>query len=243
MPKLNQIIAVEKGVKANADTVLNSAYHQAQKPDLFAGRSRTYQPLEDGGHVLPAESQRVTAHVPLLVSGVQSAMERLFDLTLTKDTTNAVAKADIAIGDAVLAQDVPVTTLLWLEKRLVDLRTFISKLPVTDVADEWTWDRDQQVFRSEVVKSLRTRKVEDHIVVVPPTDKHPAQVAKVVKDVPEGEWSTTKLSGAVAPAQRDKWLAQLSQVADAVKVAREQANMTDVENRQMGNTILNYVFA
>lgn len=242
MTKLNQVIALEKGVKANAESVLTQAYHTAQKPDLFAGLVRTYQPLEEGGYVLPSESKRVTANAPILVNSVQTALERLFDLTLTKDATNAAARADIKVGDVVLAADVPVTTLLWLEKQLVNLKTFITKLPTTDVADEWTWDRDQQVYRSAVVKTLRSRKVEDFVVVVQPTDKHPAHVEKVVKDVPEGEWSTMKLSGAISPAQRDKWLTQVNAVAEAVKTAREQANLAEVTDRAMGTAILNYVF-
>lgn len=242
MTKLNQIIALEKGVKGNAEQAIVRAYADTQRADQFAGLVRTYQPLEEGGYVLPAESRRVIAHAPALVTKVQAALERLFDLTLTKDFTNAQATADIRVGDVLLAQDVPVTTLLWLEKQLNALRNFIAALPVTDIADAWTWDQEQQVYRSQVVTTLRSRKVEEHVVVVPPTDKHPAHVEKVTKDVPEGEWSTTKLSGAISPFQRDKYLAQVTAVADAVKVAREQANMTEVTDRAMGNAILNYVF-
>lgn len=242
MTKLNQVIALEKGVKAAAETTLTKAYHEAQKPDLFAGLVRTYEPLEEEGHVLPPESKKVAAKVPLLVTDVQGALERLFDLTLTKDTANTAAKADVTIGDTVLARDVPVTTLLWLEKQLVNLRTFVSKLPTTDVADDWIWDPDNQVFRSATVKTLRSRKSEEFIVVVPPTDKHPAHVEKVTKDVPEGTWSTTKLSGAVSPSQRDTWLAQVGAVIEAVKTAREQANMAEVVDAKMGKAILDYVF-
>lgn len=242
MTKLNQVIALEKGVKATAESTLTFSYHEAQKPELFAGIVRTYQPLEDGAYALPPESKKVTARVPQLVTNVQTVLERLFDLTLTKDTTNASAKADVKVGDAVLASAVPVTTLLWLEKQLVNLKTFISKLPVTDVADDWTWDGENQVFRSATVKTLRSRKVEEHVVVVAPTREHPAHVEKVVKDVPDGEWSTTKLSGAVSPFQRDKWLAQVGAVTEAVKRAREEANMTEVSDVAMGNAILNYVF-
>ncbi|MEV0269330.1 MAG: hypothetical protein HOV71_19755 [Hamadaea sp.] len=242
MTKLNQIIALEKGVKATAETTLTKAYHEAQKPDLFAGLIRTYEPLEEDGYVLPSESKKVTAKVPALVSEIQAAVERLIDLTLTKDTANAGAKADVKVGDTVLARDVPVTTLLWLEKQLTNLRTFISKLPVTDVADDWTWDADNQVFRSATVKTMRSRKSEDFIVVVPPTDKHPAHVEKVTKDVPEGTWSTTKLSGAVSPSQRDTWLAQVTAVTEAVKTAREQANLAEVVDAKMGKAILDFIF-
>lgn len=242
MTRLNQVIGLEKGVKAAADAALAKAQHDAQKPDLFAGLVRTYEPLDEDGYVLPSESKKVAAKVPHMVTDVRGALERLFDLTLTKDTANTVAKADIRVGDAVLARDVPVTTLLWLEKQLVSLRAFIGKLPVTDVADDWVWDPDNEVFRSATVKTMRSRKVEDFIVVVPPTDKHPAHVEKVTKDVPEGTWSTTKLSGAISPSQRDKWLAQVTAVIEAVQTAREQANMVEVVDARMGKAILDFVF-
>ncbi|ROT33547.1 hypothetical protein EF879_00880 [Micromonospora sp. HM5-17] len=236
------MIGLEKGVKAAADAALSKAHHDAQKPDLFVGLVRTYEPLEEDGYVLPSESKKVAAKVPQMVTDVRAALERLFDLTLTKDTANTGAKADIKVGDAVLARDVPVTTLLWLEKQLASLRGLIAKLPVTDVADDWTWDPDNGVFRSATVKTMRTRKSEDFIVVVPPTDKHPAHVEKVTKDVPEGIWSTTKLSGAISPTQRDRWLAQVTAVIEAVKTAREQANMVEVVDRKMGRAILDFVF-
>jgi hypothetical protein len=52
-----------------------------------------------------------------------------------------VAKADIKVGDAVIARDVPVTYLIWLEKQLVEMATVVGKLPVLDNA---SWGPGQQ---------------------------------------------------------------------------------------------------
>lgn len=59
MAKLNQIIAVEKGIKSKSHQDLTAAHHGLQKPALLAGISRTYQPKDEEGEQLPPESTRV----------------------------------------------------------------------------------------------------------------------------------------------------------------------------------------
>jgi hypothetical protein len=240
--KLNQIIAIEKGVRATSKTTIDSAHHQAQKPDLFAGLTKTYEPKEEDGVQYPPDSKKLVQRAPNLVTQIQGAFERLWDLTLTKDTTNCSAGADIVVGDTVLATDVPVTTLIWLEKQLVDLTTIISKLPVTSVEENWTWDRDNQLWRAEAVQTLSQKKIAEYITVAPATEKHPAQVVQVQKDVPQGTWTAQKLSGALSPDARDRFLVQVDLVVQAVKKAREQANMAEVIDVHMGGSILNFIF-
>ncbi len=43
MAKLNQIIAVEKGIKSKSFHEITEAHHAVQKPALLSGISRTYQ--------------------------------------------------------------------------------------------------------------------------------------------------------------------------------------------------------
>ena len=57
--KLNQIIAVEKGVKSRTQADLAAVQHGLTKPALLAGLSRTYQPKDEEGEQLPPESTRV----------------------------------------------------------------------------------------------------------------------------------------------------------------------------------------
>ncbi len=53
MARLNQIIAVEKGVKSRSFQELTEAHHALQKPALLAGIARTYRPKDDEGEQLP----------------------------------------------------------------------------------------------------------------------------------------------------------------------------------------------
>ena len=59
MAKLNQIIAVEKGVKSAVSREVTDNYHQLQKAALLTGISRTYTPRDDEGDKLPAEYTKV----------------------------------------------------------------------------------------------------------------------------------------------------------------------------------------
>ena len=58
MTKLNQIVAVVNGKKSRAQKQLTEVYKKPQKPGLFEGISRTYQPSDEEGETLPAEVDR-----------------------------------------------------------------------------------------------------------------------------------------------------------------------------------------
>src|SRR5947209_3792462 len=63
MPKLNQIIALLAGKKAQAKDTLTEAHHQSKKPELLTGLVRTYQPEFDSHVSKPARTNR-TKKVP-----------------------------------------------------------------------------------------------------------------------------------------------------------------------------------
>jgi len=53
MARLNQIIAVEKGVKSQTFQELTETHHLLQKPAQLAGIARTYRPKDEEGEQLP----------------------------------------------------------------------------------------------------------------------------------------------------------------------------------------------
>lgn len=242
---LHQLIAVEKTIKATEETAVNKAYHSIQKPELFTGLNKTYQPKDEEGFQHPPESKKVLANAATLVTEVQAAMERLIDHVATKDTANQVAKADIVLSGKTIVTGVPVSTLLYLEKKLVDIRTFVGKLPVLDPTDTWTWDAANQNYRSEPYSTVRQVKKTSFIVPAggEATKEHKAQIVQVTDDVVEGAWTTTKLSGAVSPQWKQAVLHRVDELTMAVKRAREVANATIVTDVHIANALLNYVFS
>lgn len=241
--KLHQINAVLLHAKTTAQRDLTDLHHTVQKVPLLSGLSRTYQPRDEDGEQLPPEGTRVQVEVGKAIAEASAALGRLFDLQLIQDRGNAVAKANIVVGGKILLSDVPVTYLLFLAKRLIDLRTLVDKLPVLDPAESWSWDEAREVWRTALSQTVRSKKVPRNHVLAEATDRHPAQVQVYNEDVPVGIWTTVKLSGAVPAARRRELLARIDALIDAVQTAREEANSVEVsDTAAAGSTILDYLF-
>ncbi|HSU66930.1 MAG TPA: hypothetical protein VLJ39_08670 [Tepidisphaeraceae bacterium] len=217
-------------------------HKEMQKHELLSGISRTYQPADEDGEQLPPESKQVQVRVTDKIRQAREALIDLLDVVITQDAANCEAKADLVVDGKTLAKDVPVTNLLFLEKQLTDLHTFIDKLPTLDPAEEWTFDKNKDFYVTPPTRTVRTKKVSKPIVLHPPTKEHPAQTQLVQEDVTAGHWSTVKFSGAVAARDRNEMLARVNKLSEAVKFAREQANSNEVKDRKIGAVILDYLF-
>jgi hypothetical protein len=242
MPKLNQINAILTSRKSETEKEVTEIYKLIQKDALFAGRERTYRPIdEDKGQKLPAESQRVQHRAEDLIRKVVGKWTEVWNLVLTQDTGNQTAKANIEVDGQVVLADVPVTTLLFLDKQLNDLETFLSKIPTPDPSEEWLHDPNTGLLRSKVSESIRTSKEPTVIVKYEATKEHPAQTEIFTKDVAVGTWSQILYSGCLQADRKDALLARVRKLQEAVKTAREQANLIEVERKSI-KPLLEFVF-
>ncbi|MGK3994919.1 DUF7873 family protein [Sorangium sp. So ce1024] len=242
MPRLNQIIAIEKGVKTRSHQRLTEAHHALQKPALLSGISRTYRAKDEEGEQLPPEATRVQVKAEDIIRSTVEILSELFDVTATKDYTNCKARADVVVDGKVLLTGAPVTYLLFLEKQLVDLQTFIRKLPVLDASESWTFDPSADSWATEPVQSARTKKIPRNHVKAEATDKHPAQVEVYHEDVVVGYWKTVKFSGALPARRINELLDRVEKLQKAVKFAREEANNQTAEEQKVGAAVLGYIF-
>lgn len=238
--KLNQVIALEKGTKTDATGAVTKTYHLLQKGPLFAGQERTYQRRDDEGEEYPPEPVKLQLHAEQVLHDLVPKLTRFFDLTVTKDAGNQTATADVVVDGNVLLPQVPVTTLLFLEKQLTDLYALVSKLPVLDAAETWTKNNNGEWATAPTLTS-KSKKVPRTLVKAQATDKHPAQVEVFTEDTVVGHWSTIKLSGALAAPDRDFLTEKIRTLQTAVKTAREQANMTEVTDRKIGQVIFDWL--
>lgn len=240
--KLCQVIAVEKGVKNKTHATLTEAYHKLQKTSLTNGIHRSYRPNDEAGEKLPEESTKIQLNVQDLLKDVSKSLVDLLDVTATKDNGNCKAVADVVVGDVVIAKSVPVTYLLFLEKKLVDIHTFVSKLPVLDPSEDWQFDPNVNCFVSKPSETVRTKKVFVPLVLSPATEKHPAQVKEGFEDKPVGTWKTVKFSGAMPAQKVSDMLERVEKLQRAVKFAREEANSSVVDQTKIGDKIMNFLF-
>jgi hypothetical protein len=241
--KLHELIAVEKGVKARAYGALTEFHKLIQKAELFAGMSRNYQKRDEDGEDLPSESKRVQNTVRDVLAALKLSQTELYDLTAQKDIANCAAKAPVVIDGIEIIPELPVTTLLFLEKQLTDLRTFIVALPVLDEAEAWGFDVNSGLYKSDPVQTHRTKKTQRPIVLYDATEKHPAQTQLITDDVIVGFWTMVKQSGALPKPEKAKLAARADKLLDAVKAARERANGTAVaEKPGIGSRVFGYLF-
>lgn len=243
MARLNQIIAVEKGIKGQSMQELAAAQQALQKPALLAGIARTYRPKDEEGEQLPPESNKVQVKAEEIIRKTVEILTKLFDVTATKDWVNCRARADVVVEGQTLLTQVPVTYLLFLEKQLVDLRAFIKKLPVLDAAETWVFDSSADCWATEPVQTVKTKKIPRNHVKAEATDKHPAQVEVYYEDVTVGYWRTVKFSGAMPASRLNELLERVEKLQQAVKFAREEANNAEAEQQHIGERVFQYLLS
>jgi hypothetical protein len=242
MPKLNQINALVTGRKSETEKAVTDIYKLIQKEALFNGFERAYKPNDDeNGERPPPESQKVQQECHGLIAQARAKWSELWDLTLSQDSGNQKARADIVVDGKTILKDVPVTNLLFLEKQVNDVETFIGKLPTPDPAEEWAYDPAIGLLRSKPSQSVRTKKEPTRFEKVPVTREHPAQVDILYIDTTVGWWTKTQYSGALPADEKNAILARLRKLRDAIKVAREQANLIETEPRKAGDPLFTYI--
>ena len=242
MPKLNQVNAILTSKKGEVEREVTEVYKLVQKEILFTGRERTYRPMDEiNGQKLPSESQRAQQRVEDLVRKAVAKWTEVWSLVLTQDTGNQSARADILVDGQKVMENVPVTTLLYLDKQVNDLETFVSKLPTPDPAEEWSHDPNSGLLKGKATESVRTSKEPTVIVKYAATKEHPAQTELFTKDIPVGTWTQILYSGAIPSDRKEQLLARVRKLQMAIKEAREQANMQEVDKRS-ARPVLEFVF-
>ena len=242
MPKLSQIIALANGKKARSQAEITVLHHQLQKAVLLDGITRTYRPLNEDGEKFPPESKKVQLRVTEMISRARAAMSDVIDIVVTQDTANTKAFANIIVDGKAIATDVPVCNLLFLEKHLIDLATFVDKLPVLDPAESWERNEEMDCYATAPFETIKTKKLPRNHVKYDATKEHPAQVEMYMEDVLVGNWTTTKFSGAILDADRRAMLSRIRKLQDAVKMAREEANSLEVKDVAIAKGIFDFVF-
>lgn len=250
MPKNHHLLAVESSTKGRSAEKLTAIYKAFQKPDLFNGHVKTWVPRAENQdaaffEMLPDEKRNVQQNVDASLKVIREQHTELFDLTFQLNVTNALAKADVIVDGVTIIKDAPVTYLLWLGHQLDDLHTEIKKVPTLDAAEKWTFEKEQNQYRTEPSEQVRTKKLQQPLVLHPATKEHPAQVKEITEDVRTGNWRTVKFSSAMPVDKRDALLTKIEKLQHAVKQARETANDIEVPKSlpSVGKAVYDFVLA
>lgn len=241
--RLHQVLAVAKTEKSERYNRFTKIYQLLSKP-VFSGFTKTFQPTnEDIPETRPDEVQRVQYNVEDLLLQATETLTKLFDQTATIDRTNQGANADVVVNGTVLLERVPTVTLLFLEKQLADLYSFVKAIPTLDPAKDWHASTQTNIWETDPVETISTKKISRPLVLYPHSDKHPAQVKEITDDVQVGKWLTKSFSGAVKATRMRQLRDRVETLQAAVKYAREHANTVEVVDTKIGKPIFDYLFS
>ncbi len=242
MGKLNQVVAAEKGIKQAVTRDFTDVHQHLQKAASLSGISRTYKPKDEEGERYPAEYTKVQFTVNDAIDTAVTRLTELFDITATKESANCRAAADVTLDGIKILEAVPVTYLLFLEKQLNDVHTFIRKLPTLDPSENWHMDSNQGCFVTDISETVRTKKIPRNHIKAEATKEHPAQVEMFTEDVVVGYWSTVKMSGALTATRVTELTRRVENMISAVKAAREEANSIEAPQVHYGKKVFDYLF-
>lgn len=254
-PQLHEILAVEGDQQSRAQLLITQTTNTFKNKEiLFTGKARRLEMFSKDEsnktelEALEAKELRnnpVAASIPSNLNYLAIFLAQYYNVVYEKEATNQVAKADIVVDGLTLLKDVPVTFLLSMETRLQALRQVILEAPSLDPAVVWDLDRTYAipyVYKGPTVNDTKTSKEIDHKVIVPPTDKHPAQVAaqEVTRNI--GRYTDITWSGKISSADKASLLGRLDGLIQGVKKARQRANSTSViPANNAGETLMKYV--
>lgn len=247
MAKLHELLAVDGNLKGQAlktRTDLTQTFEK--KKHLFEEKLSTYTP-DNGGPAETREQKDIQSTVRKEVDWITPILVKSWDAAYAIDIANVSAKGDIILdNDEVLAKDVPATALLQLEHRVKEVLELVKVIPTLDPTKGFRPDeqREKGIFKARENRKDKTEKTEDFVVVVPSTKEHPAQVAKVNKDVKIGTILDQEWSAMLAPATKAELITRGEELLRAVTKARSRANglEIDVKTHKIGKTLLEYVF-
>lgn len=245
---LHQIIAVQRGIEADAKTRLDEtqrvlAVGGDQNP--LTGLDRTHSPKTDQDQQQPPQRRAVQLTTAGLVTRYADAATRLLDVQYTRETGNTEAACRVEIGGQEILPAAPAGYLLFLETQITALiNGLIARLQALDPAEEWHQDPADPpgVYRSAARKTLSTTKRLTATVGYDATPDHPAQIQWRDTDEVTGEWTWVKYSGQLPTSEIYAIRDRANRLLAAVRTAREEANRIEVRDMHAGREILGYIF-
>ena len=248
MAKLHEILAVEQNLKTQAEHARNSIIKETFEKKLhhFSEKRVTFFPLE-GGEPQVEEVRDLQTTVKLELKWLQGFLEKGIDAGYQVAVANVSAKGDIVLEDGtILAEGVPATALLELEKRVNEIQAVVHAIPTLDPVKGFIPDisKGDGIYVAREGNTKRTKRFKKAFTLAPATDKHPAQVQMIEEDDVIGRIQTQEWSGLITPSQKSDLLTKCEDLKRAVKKARSRANDIDVEveKAKIGQKLLRFIF-
>lgn len=248
MAKLHEILAVEGSKLQTAKNILKETEQTfSNRKYLFEGLINNIESKLEKDDPKYAEFpdatevKEVAETVPGKLDYLCKTLLEWFNIVAQKDLANTEAKADLIIDDDILLKNVPSVTLLFIENKMKEVRNLFNAIPVLDTAKVWEPTSTPNVFKHTPTSKVVKESIEELQVVVQQSDKHPAQVAKVVRQEIRAIKHTTELSSFVSSYQKHIYLSKCDKIIEAAKAARQRANCVEAIPVDISSAIFDYL--
>lgn len=245
--KLHELLAIESNLENQTNKVrqdLGSTFEKKQH--LFQEKLVTYTPYDEGLKTEVESQLDLQTTVQKELEWIQQHLKKSLDASYRVAVTNTSAKAAIILEDGTeIANNVPATALLELEKRMSDILGLIKAVPTLDPTKGFQLDsqRGEGVYKARETIKKRTKKSPKVIVKYEATTEHPAQTELVYEDKPIGEIKEQEWSGLITPARKSELINRVEILSRAIRQARSRANDVEVpKDAQIGSALLSYIF-
>jgi hypothetical protein len=250
MGKLFELLAAEKTLSAAADKLITETKAKFQKADTyFKGHIKTLKMLESKPENEAIENaardeKTISTNVVDTLQYTLDHWAKAEDCIFQKNCTNQTATADLEYRGTCIRTGVPVDELMGLENRLKDLRGMIQEMPTLDASKDWEPDSTRgagywKAKNQEV--TTKTEKQMTPVVLYAATDKHPAQVKEVSKDVVIGSFTQLFFSGAGTTVGKSEAIKAIDDMIVECRKARNRANTVETVNANIGSTIVSLI--
>jgi hypothetical protein len=91
------------------------------------------------------------------------------------------------------------------------------------------------------IENFKTAKTIQHKIIVPATEKFPAQIEKWEEQIPVGKYSISTQCSMLTPARKSVLIGKIDKLIQGCKQARQRANCVEVEDAQIGKILFNYI--
>ena len=240
---LHQLLAFEstevsKSKKAIDDLKNNFTNNQTQ----FDGHSRVYLPDNESYDRVDNEYREVVSSVGDKLNSFSTIVTKAINTVLSKEQTNSsgTAKAELIVNGKNFGE-FAATSLLHLEKVLVEIKKAFEAIPTLHSGKSWTHNSDTGLYQTEKAVTYRNLKEIVPIVLYEATDKHPAQVKESTRMVKVGEYHENHFSGRIFQKRKNEILDRIDLLIKEVKCSREKANSVPVKNVKIAEEIFNFI--
>ena len=243
MGKLHELLAVESDLKNTANKILGETVDTFNKrKHLFTGHLKVYHPTDELGEKFEPEVKKVEYTIEERLDYTLKYLSKFINANYQKEKTNKIARADIVIGGKKIAENVPATMLLSLEKYLSNLFQVYQTIPTLEPGKDWIKDdKEKDIYKTKDKAVYRSAKKTTAVVLYEATKEHPAQVKEVVEDVRIGYFEIELQSACITPRKKSEYLERIHTLISAIKKARARANNQEVEKASIATKLFEYI--